>query len=467
MSKILTIALTLGATFSVGILSYAGALAIGSGLFFAYFAGLITAVIEYTVYANNIQSAFNKLKKDIKDKNYKKLLSFAMISILFAISLGATTLNSAVGLFTFTPALLIAMIATVSWAFIMYITLCKIQQLFDTTNKEHKFLKSFKKILSFQKSRKTHKSLYYKITSALISMVTYAFIASSLYLIYVTQSTWIIETKSGLDILMANYPNITNILRYCTAPFAIACMNLFLFSNAMKTIINYGKSIAKKNWQEELEQLKTSAKDNPGISKNPFYWLIKIISASTALGLNVTHSICQALIAGRSTPGTATGAVSDCLCDQHFIAGNGPGGCHTHTHSHDDSDTHDHLVMDFITLVVQTGLTLIFQPFAIAWNYYASKNAGKTKPLTECAKESFYFVFKFWDENKENLGFGHADDGHGHSHGTPPPAVIQPIDTTTPPAVPPVGTVAHNHAAGATNDTGAGNNPDQCPAARP
>lgn len=407
MFKFLTMLLTSGATASVGILSYIGALAVGFPFGFAIFAGFITAGIESQVFLSNIQGAFKNLESDIENKKYKKIFIFAIISLLFAISFGASTFNSAVALVPFIPfvvAAIIGSVSTVAWGAIMYYTLNKTSQLFY--NKDNKTLSKLRNILLFTKQNNNNKSWLYKINTLLTSLFTYCFIALSGYLLIATAPMWLGETKSGLELIMA--ADAANVLRYITAPFAIVLNNVFLFSNAVQTIIVYSKLLRNSDPIKSIKKTYKDIKSSPaGLKYNPAFWLIKIISVTMFISLNIAHSVCQALIAGRTSLATLAGAFSDFLCDLHFTGGHDKdSGCHqhshqhSHNHNHSNYDHHSHFLIDTLVVASQVVATLPLQALAVPINYYISENISENnKTLSQCTKESFSFIDDYMSKN--------------------------------------------------------------------
>ncbi len=353
-------ALALAATLSVGILSAAGAIAIGGALPFAIpvipfaiFAFIITAAVEAQVFFNNIKQAIQRLTDESIN------IALLLISIMAAIGFAAYTLTSAAALlpaFLFTAALAIASISAVSFGLIVYNTLCS-------------------ETLSWANLKKCFKDHPFLGSMLLIATVA---------LIGLTASGWWLESLEGFQLLTSL--RLATVLNAITTPFTMLGFNLFLFINSFETVMTIKESDIDEKTSDYLTELKANP---PGLKYNPFFYGAELVDIITSGILQVAHSACQALIAGRAGisnyfafASIAIGTSLDLLCDANANSCSG-----------------DHFIFDCIVFGTKIVFTAPFQLFAVPTNYIISNSGGNQKSLSECLKENFKFVVKFYEHN--------------------------------------------------------------------
>lgn len=386
-SLFLTRFLSLGATLSVGLLSYTGAIAVGFSVPFAVFAFIITAAIEAQVFHTNIIESFssivNKLPK-IKNKPAKiaKFTALFIFSVLAALGLGITTFSSALAMLPFSISAVLGIISALSFTLIIY------KSISDTVNK------LLPKLLSHLQKHKLSWS----------NVASLAVLSLGLFVTVTTASTWWEDITTSLPLLMP--ATFARIMSFIIAPMCIAGFNIFLLGNAIEATEKFstfkpGKAAA--NFTKEF-------KDNPGLIFNPAYYIVKVISTITAFALSLAHSACQALIAGRTSLATLAGTILDFLCDANY--GLADDGHHDHAtkdghkdKSHNKSQcSHNHEIFDNIVKAAQIIFTLPVQLFAIPLHYFISTAVGKYKTWAQCFKESFNFIYQSPQDNLVKTG---------------------------------------------------------------
>ncbi len=388
-SLFLTRFLSLGATLSVGLLSYTGAITVGFSVPFAVFAFIITAAIEAQVFHTNIIESFNsivnKLQK-IKNKPAKiaKLTALLIFSVLAALGLGITTFSSALAMLPFSISVVLGIISALSFTLIIY------KSISGMVNK------LIPKLLS---NLQKHKLSWSNFASL-------AVLSLGLFVTITTANTWWEDITTSLPLLMP--ATFARMMGFIIAPICIAGFNIFLLGNAVEATEKFSRfkiGKAAANFTKEF-------KDNPSLIFNPAYYIVKVVSTITAFALSLAHSACQALIAGRTSLATLAGTILDFLCDANYgLADDGHHGHKNHNHDHagqdehqDKSDgksqcSHNHEIFDNIVKTTQIVLTLPVQLFAIPLHYFISNALGKRRTWTQCFKESFNFIYQSPQDN--------------------------------------------------------------------
>lgn len=375
--------LNIGSTFAAGLLTYAGAIAVGFNLPFALLAFALTAVVCIQVNFKMISKALASLENFINDlrlnsnlsnkyQNLTQLLAIA-ISILAAISFSACTLFAAVSLFSPISAGILGIVTGVAYFFIAYQTIIKSFKFYSPKNlieKTNEFLKNL-----------GSKSLQ---TKALIFSALLAFVVPiCLYSVYLTIPAWLVETQLGLGLLMpAKIAAVTGII---TAIFQIASNLLFLTINPLKAVFRLS-NFELPTGSTLINKVRT----NKSRLFNPIHWLIIAIDKTlTPLGF-IAHCISHAFLAGsRDIIATVVNTLSDSFADASFTVIR-----NKHNHSHEP--------FEFIMLSIKTILTLPLQLLAVPTSFLIKlftrntdeklKNKSNKELLTQSLKENFYFV---------------------------------------------------------------------------
>jgi len=192
---------------------------------------------------------------------------------------------------------------------------------------------------------------------------------------------------------------------------------LFLFTNALESVM----AATKFNVFDNIHSYFKSIKQLPAGQKyNPFYYGVEIINKLTAGILQIAHSGCQALIAGRggisnffALGAIVIGTLLDFLCDANA---NSVEKADEHDHAH------DHAIFDSIVVGSKFVLSLPLQILAIPTDYLISLansvfNDAPRKTFIQCLKQNYSFVIEFFKE------FHHHDYNANPSTSTSPSAV--------------------------------------------
>jgi hypothetical protein len=385
--------LALFATIAIGLLSYAGAIAIGFSFSLAITAFLLTVLVSLQVNLEMISEAISKLTNFFKNGQDKlKNILFIIASLLSTISIGATTLLSAVGLFPFSSALLIAGISGLACFFVSFEILCQASELFTTF--QEKFAKFNEKL------EKRHPLL-----RAFIRLISILLILSALYYIIATAATWWTETQLGLLLIIPIRVLVTAI-NVSTSPFAFITHALFSIINPILALFKFSSINTKFNFWNSI-------KDKPGLVFNPFYLINTALAYTTSFLLFLAHSACHALMAGRTSLVTIAGTIVDFFADANFtIAREHKEESEEGTTTHDHGE-HGHEPFDFIVVFTQTIVTLPLQLPAIALTILISLfQSEKTisEAVKESLKENFYFIDQYIASKSEHAHHAHQDD---------------------------------------------------------
>ncbi|MBP9722696.1 MAG: hypothetical protein KBD64_06020 [Gammaproteobacteria bacterium] len=384
--------LAVGATLSVGVLSYAGAIALGFSVPFAIFAFIITAAIEAQVFYNNIKQGLKNLIDMIKHKKITSILFIALFSVLFALSFGATTLSSAAALLPFGISVVIAAVSALAFFLIIYTTLVKLSEV--------------------------RNNFFSKKRSIITKIFTIAVILLTAFITWATANTWWLETQEGFQLLFAATP--ATILKVISAPFCIIGMGLFVLANSIKSIIEICSTNISELKQNIKKNITKELIKNPRLKYNPAYYLTKIVFALTAIILSIAHSVCQALIAGRTNISTIGGTALDFLVDggyglfemfthkhkHHNHKHHNHRHQHRHYHhDHDHNDTdHNHQIFDAIVAVSQFIFTAPFKIITfivdLSINYFKNPTG---KSLRTCLDESWCLALNITQNITQNI----------------------------------------------------------------
>ena len=362
--KLLTRILTAGATLSVGILSYAGAIASGFMMPFAVFAFFITAVVEIQVFNNNIEGAAAKLLNFFSEFSLKNV-AYLLVSVLAAIGFGFNTLNAAVALLPaslFVIAAQIAIVSGLAFAFIVYNTLTS------------ESLNTFKD--AYNKNKKLAITL--SIMTALLA--------------YLTGLDWSKECYEGLSIMFSTHT--ASLLNIPTAIASIVGFNLFLFKNAFEALAS-DEAQKAFNFGKKYTDFKELFDKKPFDRTSFPYYMMMGLAWSTAMLLQALHSGCQALIAGRTSCSAFLGTVLDMFCDANANSV----GC-------------DHHIFDQIVDASKYSALRILQVLIVPIDSVISR-----KSLKESWDQCSVYVAEFMKEEH--------DHHKGCEHDQQPAAVVQ------------------------------------------
>lgn len=383
--------LTLGSTLATGLLSYAGAIALGFSFPAAIITLFLTAIVCLQVNYEMIANAITKLKNFLNNKLINSV--FVFVSLLAAISFSISTFYAAIGLFSLGISLGIMAVSTAAFFFITYEILDKTKVLLQDLKLLYK---EFNNTLE-----KRHFLFRFLInaTSLIIALSCAVMIVTSL-------PTWWLETQLGLMLIVSL--KLANFIRLLTAPFAIISYSLYSVVNSFEAIFKFRNFNITSNFIKDLKQ-------DAALLFNVPYIAARFIASTTAFTLFLAHSVCHALMGGRNPLAAASATIVDFFADANFtIAPNSKSSVHEHNHSHEP--------FDGIVMVSQLALTLPLQILAVPFNIILSKLNNTDLSLKQCViksfKQSFYFVKDYIDSKKHehSCGHHHNHDHESHSH---------------------------------------------------
>lgn len=393
--------LALFSTLATGLLSFAGAIALGFSFPLAIAAFALTALVSLQVNIEMIENAINKLLKFFN--NHKKPIKntlYILAAVLSALSFSATTLLSAVALFPFSTAIVIAAVSAVAWFFVSY------QILRDA----HKLFAKFKeKLTNFYNGLKERHFLI----RALIILVAITLVLAAAYYIVATATTWWLETKLGLLLLMPI--GVATAITLATAPLNFLTHALFTITNPLLALFKFSRNKFESGFLQHI-------KNKPELKLNPFYLLNTAIAAATSFLLFLAHSACHALMASRTSVVTISGTYLDFFADANFtIARDNSGKTEQtdaaqekkHTHDHSEHD-HGHEPFDFIVMLTQTIVTLPIQllsyPLTVIISFFKYPNKSLGEVFAHSYKECFYFIDNYIKSKQEHHHHHHHEN---------------------------------------------------------
>lgn len=407
--------LALFSTIAIGLLSYAGAIAIGFSFSLAITAFLLTAIVSLQVNLAMIKKAVINLEKFLtSQEDLLKNILFIIIAILSTISISATTLLSAVELFSFASALIITTISGIACFFIS----------FQTLEQAMIFIEKFNdKITKFNNELEERAP----ITRAIIILICLLLVLSASYYIVATATTWWVETQLGLLLVIPlGAATAINIL---TSPFAFITHALFSIINPLSALFKFSRVNFEFNFLDTI-------KNNYGLVFNPFYLINTCLAYTTSFLLFLAHSACHALMASRHSLVTISGTIVDFFADANFTIAreqqdgeNAKTTAKKHNHHHDDDsdddDEHSHEPFDFIVMLTQILVTLPLQvlaiPTTVLINLFAEPHKPISQIINESFKENFYFVAEYIENKLEHShNHSHCNDQHNHNHDSDP-----------------------------------------------
>lgn len=382
--------LTLGSTLATGLLSYAGAIALGFSFPTAIVTLILTAIVCLQVNYEMIANAVLKLRNFSKNKLINLL--FILISLLAAISFSASTFYAAISLFSISVSLGIMAVSTAAFIFITYEIIDKTKVLLGDLKLLYK---------EFNDNLKKRHFLF----RAFINATSLGIAISCIVMIITSLPTWWLETQLGLLLIISL--KSANFIRLLTAPFAVISYSLYSIVNSFEAIFKFSEFNITSTFIKDLKQ-------DAGLLFNLPYISVRLIASTTVLTLLITHSACHALMGGRNPLAAISATVVDFFADSNFTKAPNDNSIlnkYKHHHSHEP--------FDGIVMLSQLVLTLPLQILAVPFNIILSKLHYSDLSLKQCViksfEQSFYFVKDYVDSKKQGHSCGHHHD-HEHEH---------------------------------------------------